>query len=288
MSAHTTTQTITLGDVSYVIERPTGRKGSQALALIRALSKASPGLQRDMARFVREYEAENVVELDRAQARMRYPAQPITRDGELVVNAAGDAVMAPSFVDQMTDTDWERAGHRLRLPKSPSQGEIVVAVLDVALETAEEHVYALLALFTLPNADVKRYWREGGDILRGKIAERADELLDDVPADELLELAVVVAEVIDGNLRGKLGELGDRAGNALRLVGLNRTPTTTPQAPSTDAGSTDGPSSSTPHSSTGADEPTDGASTTPSTPPSTSSSSSADSPSSTPSPERNS
>jgi hypothetical protein len=180
--------------------------------------------------------------------------------------------MVPSPLDRMTEADWERAGHKLRLPKAPSGAETIAAVFDRALDLAEDHVYRLLALFVMSNEDVVRYRRDG--TLMEVLATRADELLDRAMADEALELAVVCGETIDEQFSAKAAELGDRLGNALKLLGLT-SKTRGPREPAPPATSSDGPSPSTPTSST--DSPaatTDGPPTPSSTSPGTSSSSS--------------
>lgn len=298
MSAPAPIRTITLGDEQVRLERPSGRKAARALALLRALSKAAPSIQTRWADFTRDYEAANYVELDRAQARMRFPRQPILDDDGAPVYEptalpngdanprAGELLLAPSRIDALTDEDWARADHKLRLARSPSAGEQIAAVLDEALEVAEGHVYKLLALFTIPNRDVKTMWREGA--FAERLQERADDLLDDSYADELLELAVAIGELVDDQFRRKVAELGGgRVGKALlRFAGIDseETTTTTPTstmevAESPTSSSSDGPSASTPPSSTDTPAPTpDGDPTPSSTPRGTSSSSSEPSP----------
>lgn len=275
-----------LGGKPYRLDRVSARKASRALALLRALSKAVPELQRSWARFRTSYEAENFIELDRAQAMLRYPPQaaadaagdPIREpatlpDGEPNPRA-GELVMLPSPLDRMTETAWAEAGHRLRLPASPSTEELVVAILDEALEVGEDHVYRLLALFTLSNEEVARYHRD--QTLDERLDERVDELLDNAMADELLELAVTAGELVESQFQAKAAKLSGRLGNMGRLFGMAPTtrPTTTAPAESPATTSTDGPSSSTPTSSTASPEPTDGTPTPSSTPVGTSPSSS--------------
>lgn len=274
--------TVTLGNTDYRIERPSGLKASRALALMRALSRAMPELTGELARFRRDYERDNVLELDRVQARMRYPAEPLVRDGKPLTNEAGDLLMLPSPVDRLTEADWEAAGGVYRVSASPGWGEVLTALFDRALELAESHVYRLLALFTIPNDELKALRKGGG--VDDALEQRAELLLDDSYFDELLELAVVVGETVDHHFRRKTADLGDRVGNALRLIGLDWTTKATPDEPPTPATSTedpptptpstDGPSSSKPSSSTGSPDSTDGSPTPPSTSPSTDSSSS--------------
>jgi hypothetical protein len=286
----TTPTSVEVGGKLVTIERVSARKASRALALMRALSKEMPDLQSDLAKFRRQYEADNVLALDRVQARLRNPARPMTDErGELIltppvysddgdlVDPGGQPVMLPSPVDRLTEADWEQTGHKYLVPSSPSNAEVVTAIFDKAVEVAEDHVYQLLALFTMSNEDVVRY-RKNGELPQ-RLAELADELLDSADdAGDLLELAVVIGETVDDQFRSKSAELGGRMGKALRALGIDWSPKPTP-APEP---STDGPSSSSAISSTDSPASTpDGPPTSSSAPASTSSSSSATSPSST-------
>lgn len=293
--------TVAVGGRDYIIERPSARKSSSAFRLLRAVSATVKAVTAELGKFDREYAQDHVIELDRAQARMRYPRRPLlNEDAGPVLEPptigegddrrpnprAGELVMAPSPLDSLTEADWERAGHVLRLPEAPSTVERVGAVFDLAMEQAEEELYRLLALFTIPNADVKALRREGR--LDEELDRRADELVDDGGLEELLELAVVIGEVIDDQFRSKADELGKgRLGNALRLLGIDL-PTSsteeTPEAPQTTSetpqttGSTNGQasSSSRPLSSSDSDARSDGSPTPPSTPTTDSSSTSSD------------
>lgn len=295
------TNTVRLGDREVVIERPSGRKASAAFKRLRRISNVVKDVTKALGEFEREYAKEHVLELDRVQARMRYPAQPLVKDGELVREPtlipsgrelddgepelvpnprAGEVVYAPSPIDAMTADDWQQAGHVLRRPEYPSQAERVAAVFDLALEHGEEELYRLLALFTLSNQRVTELRKAGGTALEEELERVADEFLDEAGLDELLELAVVCGEVVDEQFRRKAAELGaGRMGKALRLLGITlpqEAPQTPQEAPQT---TTSGPeeeatpsSSSTPTSSTDSAASTDGGPTSSSTPPTTSSS----------------
>jgi hypothetical protein len=284
MSTTTTpiTRELELGNHKYVIERPTGLKASRALAILRELSRSTPELQTSLADFRRTYEEENVVKLDRVQAKLRYPPRPLyDDDGKARLDDDGLPILVPSPVDRLTDEDWANAGGFFRLAASPSGTEVAMALLDRSLELAEDTVYRFLALFTIANDDLKRARKDGDD--SALIAERAAELLDDAFADELVELAVVVSETVDQHFRRKASDLGGRLGKALRTFGVDWTPTTPESAPE----SSSSPSSSKPTSSTASDSTTGGTPTSPSDSPTTSSSPSDASPQPTPTPESN-
>jgi len=297
-AAAATPMPITIGEQEITLERVSARKASRALALLRALTRAMPELQSELAAFRRTYEAENIVELDRVQARMRYPGrvlvdddgQPVLEPAELDGEPnprAGQPVMIPSPVDRMTEADWQEAGGVLKLPATPDPTEIAVALFDKALEAAEDHVYRLLALFTMSNQDVTQHWRAGD--LDQALQTQADHLLDEAYGDEIMTLAVACGELVDTQFVRKAKALGGRLGNLARLVGFeppatpatpSSSPTTTPaqqEDQPTPAPSTDGPSSSTPTSSTASPAPT------PDGPPTPSSTSPGSSPSPSPS-----
>lgn len=270
----------TVAGEPVTLERPSARKASRALAILRAITKAIPEIQSAAAKARIDYERENFVELDRVQARMRYPARPLLDDdGKPILTEANEPVLLPSPVDAMSDADWEAAGGVFRMPQSPTAGELIAAIADLALELAEEHVYRLVALFTMSNEDVARHWKAGD--LNEALDDAVDDLLDRAYADELLELAVCAGELVEDQFTRKVSDLGARLGNLRRLFGMappssSSSSTTTEEAPSPTDSSTPGPSSSTPTSSTDSPAPadTDGAPTTSSSSPGSSSSSS--------------
>lgn len=295
MSTENTHRTVTIAGQPVRVERVSARKASRAFALLRHVSKRIPDLTDRWTDYRREYRDKNVRLLSRPEARVRFPPQvvidpvsgaPIREPDTIVVDVGGDSqeqpnpragelVTIPSAVDRMTEQDWQAAGDRYPLHEDPTLPELVLHVFDMALEVAEAHVYRLLALFTMSNEDVAAAHKDGS--LEDTLAERADDLLDEAMADEVLELAVACGEVVDEQFRRKVDELGDRAGNALRLFGMGPTRTSGPpngQQTSTPDSSTDGPSRSAP----------DGPPTSSSTP-TTSSSSESESSQTTPEPE---
>lgn len=277
-------RTLTIAGRELTIEPPSGRKAAQAFALLRAVSRDLPELIRKWGEFEQQYEASHVVEFDRAEAMRRFGGpQPLLSEGEVLRNeVTGEALTVPSALDEMSDEAWEAIGNVYRTRRSPDWWMTAAAVFSDASEAVEENVYRLLALFTIPNADVKELRKNGR--LKDRLDELVDELLDDAGADELMELAVVAGEVVDGTFTAKARSLGEggRLGNALRLVGLSPTNRQTPSEPTqTDRSSgteepstpsTDTPSSSRPTSPTDSGEPSGG----PLTPSSTSDTSSSE------------
>lgn len=276
-------RTITLGSRTITVEPPSGRKAARAFALLRAIGNDAPNLIEAWGAFETEYERTHYVELDRVHAEFRYGPSPLVVEGEVIRYEdghpkAGEVVMVPGPVSHMTEEAWLSQDNKLRLPKAPGTELKVAAMLrHEAIEAAEDNVYRLLALFAMTNADVKAYRREG--TLKEKLDELVDELLDDAALDELIELAVVAGEVIDEQFRRKAQELGERLGNALRVLGVDptvlrpQTPAEHPQTSPTDgpATSSDTPSIERPTSSTDSGASTGGTSTPSSISPGTSS-----------------
>lgn len=278
------TRTVELGSRRVTVERISGRKASRAFAELRIIGRAWPAIVNAAGEFRTAYEAANVVTLDRARAELEYGPRVLTDDDDNPRTypdghaKAGELIMYPGPLAHMTEDAWQAAGHKLELPRSPSTGELIAAVFPEALDVAEESVYRLLALFAMPNAEVKEYRRAG--TLDAKLDELADELLDDAGAEELLELAVIAGEVIEDQFVRKAQSLGGRMGNALRLLGMdpeNLRAQTTPEGPqttdlsdgptttTTPPESTSSPSTSRPTSSTDSDERSNGDPTPPST-----------------------
>lgn len=230
--------TVTLADREVRIEPFSGRKATRVLRLLSDIGKQAPELLRKRAEFRHEYSQQNVLTLSRADAHARY----------------GDRLQ------HMTEADWDASEGVVKIAALPSWEEELVALWPDALDSAEHLVVQLLALLQMGNADVKRYARDGSlNGPEGKLAEIGDDLLDE-DAAQLLELAVVASEAIDGQFRAKVEGLGDRLGNLGQLFGIGR-----PKGPAASPTTTNATTSPTPNSST--DTPGTGSETEPSTSP---------------------
>lgn len=277
-------RTLELAGRSITIEPPSGRKASRAFALLRAIDREAPELIAAWGEFETTYQAEHYTEIDRANAELHYGPEPLVLEGELQRYPdghpkAGEPIMVPGALESMSEEAWRAVDNKLRLPERPSFGAKVANIIrHDAIERAEENVYRLVALFAMPNADVKRYRKDGS--FNDRLEELVNDLLDDADLMDLVELAAVAGEVIDEQFRTKAEKLGGRLGNALRVLGLEprtRAPQTATQAPQTasspatptpdsPATSTDTPSSSSSTSSGDGQTASDGTPTPSSTP----------------------
>lgn len=247
---------VELGGNEVTVQDLSGRKAIRATKIIRSMAQAWPEILKEIASFTRTYEEDNIVELDRAEARARFHARPLLdpnaegavplRDGD------GEIIYGPDPLGHLTDEDWEKSGNKYRIRKSPSQGEIIAGVFPMAFDVAEEQLSQLLALGVIRNEDLdKAHHDEGPDGITKLLVDKADELLA-YDLGDLIELAVVISEVVDEQLRARLDRLGRRTGKLLRLLGLG----STSKEPETPTPSTPTPSS--PTSSISSPEPTDG------------------------------
>jgi hypothetical protein len=213
---------VKVGDASVAVGAFSGRKAIIATRIVRRAMKQYPEILGEMAAFRAKYEAENVSEMDRAEAVFRF----------------GDRVR------HLTDEDWAKSGQKLRLGTAPSTNEMVAAIFPVALDTAEDDVLRLLALAVIPSGDLKRAKDTGGQkAIDETLLNRGEDLLDEATdAADLLELAVVTAETLRDQFAVKSDGLGPRVGKLLQAVGLKTASPNSPESPTPTETPTDGSS----------------------------------------------
>lgn len=230
---------ITIGDQPLVLQEFSGYKAFAAMECLKAIFRAGPEIDKRVSSYRREYEADNYVTLDRVTALHRF----------------GQAELG-----HLTDADWQANGNQLRLPTSPTGAEIAVAAFPIALEIAKAESIRLLGLLALSNRDLEEADVAGGEAqVNSDIDARAKRLLHEARADQLLELAVASVELLEGQFDETVRGLGDRLGNALRLLGLGKNPAE-PEQPTTEPEASTPPASS----STNSDPDTAGTSAPPS------------------------
>lgn len=218
-------------DREVTVERFTVAKAMRAITLFGLIQKQVPHINKLMAEFRHEYRRNNAIELDRVQAKMRFGPEPVLGDdGNPLLTDDGDVLTVPSPIDRMTAEDWERAGQVLRLPSSPSMGEVMFAVFPEAWEHAEQPVRKLLALIAMPNDQVSRHVAAG--TIQDELEEYAREVIDQAYLEEVMELAAVGAEAFEQQVFEKAKSVGTRLGN---LFGLAAPKTETETETSIDA-----------------------------------------------------
>jgi hypothetical protein len=184
---------------TVTVERFTLAKAMRVITLLQLIQKQVPEVTKEWAIFRKQYADEYSTEIDRIDAKARFG----------------------SALDDITDEEWERAGQKLKIPGTPSTAEVFFQMAPVIYERAEEVTLRLLGLIAMENDVVNRY------VKSGDVWERVDELVDDLirPAalDEIMELGLVAAEVIDGQVLAKAQTVKERAGNVARLLGFKTT-----------------------------------------------------------------
>lgn len=258
-------RTVTVGDRNISIGDFSGRKGARLLRLLDHVGQEFPDIQKEIARYTKEYEANHTIDLDRAFARAEWGPQPLMRE-EPVLDEEGRAIAddrgqplvrrEPVFdehgqvtpgldpLGHLTDADWEASGQKLKRPRSPGDMEVFLAIFPKVLDAAENEVAKLLGLVAMPNDEVTRRSSDGS--LWDEVAAQGDHLLD-APFDQLIELLVAASEAVSEQYQEKVrSRLGERLETALRTFGLNRlTDRVSPGKNSTQPASKTSPTSST-------------------------------------------
>jgi hypothetical protein len=232
---------VTLNDREVTLERFTLQKAMRVITMLGLIQKAVPDATKMVGGYRREYAEANAVELDRVQAKMRFGRQPILDADDQPIFHEGELLTLPSPLDRFTEQDWEKAGNVLRMRPQPSGNEVMIAVFPEVFELAEPLVLRLLGIMVMSNADVARY------VKAGDVWEHVDELVESTIApamlEEIMELAVTVGELIDGQVLAKAKALGARLGNLKRLFGFETTTTPAPPTSPTSSEQPEQPSS---------------------------------------------
>lgn len=213
---------VTIGGASRPVERFTLVKALRAMTLLKLIQRLVPEASEVLGTFVSEYRAAHVTTLDRVQAKMEFGGEVPVLDESLspIVTDDGRPVTLPAPIESLTEKDWEQAGHVLRQPENPPLAAMIAAVFPTVVEGAEQPVLRLLAISIIPNDQF------AGHVRAGTWEDEADRVVEndllEADLDEVLELAVTVGEVLDGQLAAKVEDLGGRVGKLASRFGLGR------------------------------------------------------------------
>lgn len=253
------------------------RKAIRAGRIMRDILEQSPQVQVELGRFRRDYERENIVELDRTSALVRFGPRPLVDDAGEPVRypdghpRAGEIVMAPGQLEHLSEADWQASGQKLRLPADPSREEMFLAIFPLLFDQAEDQVTQLLGLALVTEDDLGEAARAGGDEnVRALLKRVGDDCLDRASLTEAADVLLTTVELIQEQVHDQSDDLRRRARPLMRL--LQRL--TGQQAPEDPAPTTPSSSEPKPASSTPSPTPTAGMSGPPSTELASSSSSS--------------
>lgn len=192
---------VTIGGQERSIYDFSGRKALTAMRIVRSISEAWPRIVQGQAEFRRRYQEENHVLLERSQAIYQ---------------------LDPDRLEKLTDADWEKSGNKIRLDMSPTNEEVWASVFPMIFDEAEEQAMQLVGLCLVTNEEVRDAARNGKQAVIELLDKKAETVLDDASATEIVEVLVVAAELIHDEFQEKLASMGDRVGKLRGLVGLRK------------------------------------------------------------------
>jgi hypothetical protein len=220
--------TVNVGGRQCEVQRFTLTKALRAITLLNVIQGLVPDGAQQLGEFIAEYRRTHVEELDRVQAKLQFGGEiPVIDEGKPVLKADGTLLTIPAPIEQLTEKDWERAGHVFRRREDPPTSALVAAVFPTIADRAEEPLLRLLAICIIPNDDFSRYARDG------TWEEKADgvvhEILEPAYLEDVIELTVIIGEVLEGSVLAKLSEVADRSGKLLTRLGIRLPSRETPE-----------------------------------------------------------
>jgi hypothetical protein len=228
---------------TVTIERFRLAKATRVMTLLQLLQKQVPEVSKSWATFRTEYARDYPRVIDRMNALAMYGPQ----------------------LDHISEDEWARTNQTFTVPGTPNAYEVFFHMAPLIYDQAEEIALRLLGLIALPNDTVRQYVKDG-DIWK-RVDEYVEEVIADAPLDEIMDLVIAAAEVIDGQLLQKAKALKDRAGNVVGLLGWKTTSEKQPTSPT----SSEQPEPSSSTTSTGSPSDTSGTPTESATSPGTTS-----------------
>lgn len=174
-------RTVKVGDRDITVEEPSIYKTELIGDKLAAIGKDAPEIQIELAKFVARYEKENAVVLDRASAKVR----------------------VPHLVGDLTEEDWKSVGNQVRLPRSPSGTEQVLAILPTVFTKAREQALEIVAILVVENSALEDEAR-----LKDEIKKTKRFLRLHAKPSQLISLLSECTEVVKEVLEAHKEELG--------------------------------------------------------------------------------
>lgn len=187
---------VRIGDRNVTIPRFSAFKIVRAGRLIAKISKAYPTIMFDVARFERDFEASNKVQITRAMAKM------------------------PKFAALDLDDEDFQGKDFVEFPSSPNDYQRFASVFPAIMDVAEEDVVKLIALVLAPNKVLEE--QDEDDTVDEYLRAEGKKLLHEAEGDQLIDVCISVAEVLKEQFAEKVSD----AGKAFMALRENGTPTT--------------------------------------------------------------
>jgi hypothetical protein len=194
MTDTTQTQTVTINEKQYTVQRFRGLKAILVLSSITRIVRDVPDL---MAQANKTFASRHTVTITESMAKL------------------------PRW-DSFTTADFDKAEHdtgrrEIELPDQATSADAILTALPMLLEsTARREVVRLFALMLIPNVELKI--ADQNDNINGALDSYSDVILFDADIDELMDVAIAAQESIkqlDEKKRARVGELFSRALRAI-------------------------------------------------------------------------
>lgn len=230
---------VTIGGEQQTLGTFSAYKAFAAMDIIANVEAVGRLVISEAATFKRTFEAENVVTISRAEARRRFPPEPLleTRreeleDGRVVIRHVPliNEADAPVMVDplgHLTDADWEASGQVLTVPSSPTERMQIAAMVPTAFKHARAEVLRLMALATTTNRQLEEW--DGEKDLHVELDRIARELEHRCTLAEIIDLASAVLALSKAEVQGPLARLAGQ----VQATFKTETPTTDEPEPMT-------------------------------------------------------
>lgn len=283
--------TVRIGGEDRTIGDFSAYKAIEAIRLISDVEAAYREVLKAGSSFRKEFTADNMIELGRAEARRQFRPRVLTRetqtprtaevDGEHVpvtddagnaivdvtydpVLEAGVPVMGPDPLGHLDEADWQASGNKLQLPNPDAgggsdgdkTGELAMAaMIPPAFKLARVQVLRIIVLALTPNSDLEKWDGDALDV-DGQLDAEAKKLVHRASVAELMRLAVGIARIVREQVADPFGE-AKAAWKEWQDETTDDTPAT-PATPATFETVASEPTTSPPTSSTSSPAATDG------------------------------
>jgi hypothetical protein len=187
-------------------------KALVAMEIISDVETAFREVSDAAAEYRHDWEAKNYLEIRRADARRRFAPEPLMRvvqeetdDGRVrvsqvpVIDDAGAPIMGPDPLGHLTDADWQANGQALRIPETPSDEQVMAAMVPKAFKLAKTQVLRLMALALTTNRALEEW--DGEKDIDAELDRVGVKLIHDATPGELMDLAVAVMQLARDQLR---------------------------------------------------------------------------------------
>lgn len=205
---------VRIGERNVTIPRFSAFKIARSGRLIAQIAKAYPTVMFDVAKFERDYETQNAVRITKTMAQL------------------------PRFESlALADEDFEGKKY-VELPRSPSKAQMFASVFPQIMEAAEGDVMTLFALVLAPNKELEE--ADENDAVDEYLKKSTKALLHEAFADQLLDAAIVVAQVLADQFANKIDEVGKAAASLQGQMSPEANSTNSPESSTDSPTPTDG------------------------------------------------